>query len=375
MTDLRFPALEIDQGHGRILYSFAVDGKMVPEFAEISRIRRRDGGEILGYQRPEVLAHIAEIRTYLESEAPMIPNSIVVAFEDSVRFESSETSSNDSARCRTGTLVIPTAGEDSTMRKAGWIVDGQQRLSAVREANIEEFPLSVVCFVAKSANEQREQFILVNSTKPLPKGLIYELLPGTEGRLPSLLERRRFPAQLMHRLNFDEESPMRGRIRTPTNPDGVIKDNSVLRMIENSLTDGALYRFRSADRHGGDVESMMAVLSRFWAAVASVFPAAWDLPPRRSRLVHGAGVASLGFIMDAISDRYRAQGIPTVEQYREELVPLEEVCRWTDGYWEFGPGAQRRWNEVQNTSKDIQILSNFLLVRYKSRAWDRLSKP
>ena len=34
------------------------------------------------------------------------------------------------------------------------------------------------------------------------------------------------------------------------------------------------------------------------------------------------------------------------------------------------PGKQRRWNEVQNTSKDIQLLSNHLHVQYKSPVWN-----
>ena len=38
-------------------------------------------------------------------------------------------------------------------------------------------------YEALKKKEQTEQFILVNSTKPLPKGLIYELLPGTEATL------------------------------------------------------------------------------------------------------------------------------------------------------------------------------------------------
>ena len=48
--------------------------------------------------------------------------------------------------------------------------------------------------------EQREQFILVNSTKPLPKGLIYELLPNTEAKLPSTLGRKRFPSELLAQM-------------------------------------------------------------------------------------------------------------------------------------------------------------------------------
>jgi hypothetical protein len=50
--------------------------------------------------------------------------------------------------------------------------------------------------------------------------------------------------------------------------------------------------------------------------------------------------------MDAIADRHRAAGVPTRAQFRADLEPLREVCRWTDGYWEFGPGVQRKWNEV-----------------------------
>jgi len=68
--ELRLPAIEVTQGSGRVLYSFAVDGKLISSFATVSRIHREDGKELNGYQRPEVLSHIAEIRNYIESEAP-----------------------------------------------------------------------------------------------------------------------------------------------------------------------------------------------------------------------------------------------------------------------------------------------------------------
>jgi hypothetical protein len=85
--------------------------------------------------------------------------------------------------------------------------------------------------------------------------------------------------------------------------------------------------------------------------------------------MHGAGVVALGFIMDAISDRYRPKGLPSHTQFVRDLQPLKEVCRWTDGFWDFGPGQQRRWNEIQNTSKDIQLLTNYLVVQYKALVW------
>jgi DGQHR domain-containing protein len=272
-----------------------------------------------------------------------------------------------------GTLSIPLDDSLPDESKPGWVVDGQQRIAAIREADIECFPISVTAFIAEGEREQREQFILVNSTKPLPKGLIYELLPSTEMRLPSALQRRRFPAQLVERLNFDDGSPFRGMIRTPTNPTGLVQDNSILKMLENSLTDGVLYRFRGASDGDHQTGRMLGVLSAFWAATASVFRDAWAQPPRRSRLMHGAGIVSMGFVMDAISERYRPKGVPTETQFSTDLEPLKSVCRWTDGYWEFGPGAQRKWNEVQNTPKDVQVLANYLLGQYRSLVWSRPS--
>lgn len=370
-NELKLPALEISQGKDRCLYSFAVDGKLLTRFATISRIRRTDQSQVEGYQRPEVRSHIAEIRSYLESENPLVPNALVVAFDERVRFEPLGDLFSGNAYCRCGHLVIPLDDTQDDADKPGWIVDGQQRAAAIREARVKSFPICVNAFIAHNSREQREQFILVNSTKPLPKGLIYELLPSTDALLPTLLQRRRFPSYLLDRLNQDQDSPMRGMIKTPTSQEGVIKDNSVLKMLENSLSDGALYRFRDSASGEGNVDGMLSILKHFWRAVAEVFPSAWSLPPRNSRLVHGAGITAMGFLMDAITDRYRSSGLPSQSQYAEDLRPLVDYCRWTDGYWDFGPGAQRKWNEIQNTSKDIALLTNYLVLQYKNNVWAR----
>jgi hypothetical protein len=145
----------------------------------------------------------------------------------------------------------------------------------------------------------------------------------------------------------------------------------MLKMLENSLSDGVLYRFRDPLTGETDAEAMLSVLKSFWAATSTVFPKAWGLPPTRSRLMHGAGIISMGFLMDAIAERHREAGVPKQDSFSEDLSPLQEVCRWTDGYWDFGPGVQRKWNEIQNTPKDIQMLANYLMVQYKSLVWNR----
>jgi DGQHR domain-containing protein len=369
-ASIEVPAVQLIAPSGRMLFAFGLDGKRIPDFATVSRIRRNESGEIGGYQRPEVLSHIAEIRAYLEDPGAMIPNAVVIAFNRDLEFEpyASEAKPSPAAGyTRAGTLRIPRGGGLTEAEKPGFVVDGQQRLAAIRDASVDAFPIFVVAFVARDISEQQEQFILVNSTKPLPKGLIYELLPDTQGLLPSFLRRRRLPAMLAQRLNHDGDSPLQGMIRTPTTPEGVIKDNSVLRFLENSLSDGVLYRYKGDAPEGH--ERMLSTVKNFWGAVRKVFANAWGLPPKRSRLLHGAGVVSLGFLMDAVADRHRTHAIVTGDIFAADLTHLKDVCRWTDGYWDFGVGQQRKWNDIQNTHKDVQLLSNLLLVHYKTLVW------
>jgi DGQHR domain-containing protein len=356
MSTLRVPALEIVQSPGRRVYSFGVDGKMLHRIAAISRVGRNDDLSLKGYQRPEVLAHIQAIRSYLESPSPMIPNGIVVAFDERVRFSSRAA---DTAPSRAGKLVIPLDDE----YKPGWIVDGQQRAAAIRDARIESFPIMVNAFITEDVGEQRAQFILVNSTKPLPKGLIHELLPSTGAPLPLALHRRRLPALLLERLNFDADSPLHGRIRTPTSGEGTIKDNSILKMIENSISDGALYPYRFSRKGGADTDAMLSLLKDYWTAVSQVFREAWELPPRRSRLTHGLGIVSLGYLMDAIAD-YFGGVQPDVVDFVEHLELIAPVCAWTGGYWQLGP-YRRNWNDLQNTPRDVQVIADHLLTVYR----------
>ncbi len=365
---LRLPALEVRQSDGSILYSFAVDGKQLQLFTTISRIHRDDDSEIRGYQRPAVLSHINAIRRYIESDAPMIPNSLVIAFDKRVQFEPLAEAPN-TPYARHGTLTIPVSEDTPDEDKPGWIVDGQQRSAAIRDARVGSFPICVTAFITGSDEVQRSQFILVNSAKPLPKGLIYELLPGTVGTLPVQLQLREFPTRLLYRLNFQFSSPLYRLIRTPTNPTGKIKDNSILKMLENSLSNGALHYFRDPRTGECDEDAMLAILKDFWGAVSRVFPEAWSKPPRQSRLVHGAGIASLGFLMDTIFDRYIRTRIPDESDFAGDLSALVAVCCWTSGYWDFGANGQRKWNELQNISRDIQLLTDYLLSEYKSRVW------
>src|SRR5262249_38394941 len=156
------PALEIQQSEGTTLYAFAADGKQVPLFAAVSRVGRDSDASITGYQRPEVIDHIGAIRQYLESGQPMIPNSIVIAFDERVKVVPGSAKS-PAVYSRRGKLIVPVDEGHTDAEKPGWIVDGQQRTAAIREARIDEFPICITAFVTANEEDQRAQFILVNS--------------------------------------------------------------------------------------------------------------------------------------------------------------------------------------------------------------------
>jgi DGQHR domain-containing protein len=365
---LRVPALAVEQGR-HTLYCFAVDGKQLGQFTAVSRVNR-GGGDLLGYQRPEVLRHVRQIRQYLETAEPLLPGALVVAFDGRARFTPSGRSRGFS---RPGTLSVPLGGDET--EKAGWLVDGQQRAAALREAGVGPFPVCVVGFVAESPEQQREQFLLVNSARPLPRGLLYELLPRTNALLPEVLRKYRLPGLLLDRLNRDDDSPLRGLVRTPTNPDGVIRDTSALKMLANSLGNGGLFLFLDRGTGGPDLEGMLRLLKDYWAAVAGVFADAWGRSPKESRLSGGPGVVALGFVMDAVVDRRRHAGLPTRAEFEAALEALKPACRWTGGVWEFGPERRREWNDLQNTPGDVRLLSDYLAKQYRALAGDRAGTP
>jgi len=359
MSSIKVPAIQFRQNEN-LLYTFIINGKKIPLFASIARIKRGEHQELAGYQRPQVISHIGEIRHYLESQNSMIPNAIVIAFDERVRFIKTQSNGSDSGF---GHLEIPVDADVHDADKAGWIVDGQQRMTAIQEANIGSFPMCVVGFIAADERAQREHFIRVNSAKPLPKDLIDELIPETDALLDTTKEKRKFPLKLRNHLNHQELSPFQGRIKTPTMPSGYIASSSVMRMLDNSLSNGVLFRHRRIA--SDDVPSMLAILTNYWSAVRATFPAEWDLPPSKSRLTHGAGIISLGLIMDAICDRLADTPIPEKDHFAAELAKLQGHCKWTSGEWNLGSGMTRRWNDIQNIPRDIEALANHLVNCYR----------
>lgn len=364
---LRRRALRVAQDSPHPLYMFSLTGRELLQIADISRLSRDDTGKLLGYQRSEVRKHVQDILDYLNSDTVLFPNSIILAISSRVRFTKSRGPEVDDGCASAGTLEIPLPQNGDA--KPAWIVDGQQRALALSKSTKNEIPVPVNAFVADEVSIQRDQFLRVNNTRPLPRGLITELLPEVSTNLPVRMAVRRIPSAICEWLNQDAKSPFQGLIRRASlksneQARAVVSDSSLINMLNESLqsASGCLYPFRNIATGEIDFDSIFGVLVTYWTGVRNVFPDAWGKPPDKSRLMHGAGIRAMGRLMDKIMPGIRSGGKKDIEQVEKELRIVAPMCRWTSGNWESMHGL--RWNEVQNVPRHITMLSWVLIHAY-----------
>ena len=340
------PVISPQQGTAARVVCFTATPEVVAQIARIERIGRDSSGALRGFQRHRITSHIREIRDYLARPEAILPNAIVLAFNDGVELRSD------------GFLVV-----DVSSGAPGWVVDGQQRLSAALESGNSNLELIVSAFICSDMGELNRQFILVNNTRPLAKPLIYELLPGTAG-LPERLANRTEAAVLTEALNYRAESSLFGLILQQTNPDGIIKDTLLQKLLINSIQNGALRDGNGAD---GELFARFELVSEFFHAVREVFRDDWEShTPKSSRLLHGVGLTAMGYVMDELYARSRAR---TRRQFARGLQPIANRTHWTSGEWKIG-NERRSWNSLQNIGADYRLISHHL-VRLLRRSGTR----
>lgn len=367
---LRRRALRVNQDPAHPLYLFTLTGDELLQIADISRVTRDEEGKLIGYQRPEVKKHVQNIVDYLDSGNVVFPNSVILALSSDIVFRESRGPKVDEGLALAGTLEIPLPRNGEP--KPAWIVDGQQRTLAIThsETKRKNFPIPVNAFVADDVDLQRDQFLRVNNTKPLPRGLIDELLPEVSTTLPANLAARKVPSALCDLLNQDPKSPFKGMIRRASGSskkeETVVADTVIVNMLQESLSSpsGVLFPFRNVATGTTDFTGVRLVLFTYWGAVKETFPEAWGLKPEKSRLMHGAGLRAMGRLMDRVMSTIDAEQKDAPKLVKKELQRLKSACRWTSGNWEELGGLQ--WNELQNLPGHIRMLSNYLVRLYIS---------
>lgn len=345
MKNFQFPALIARQAVDHDVFVFAAEPKQVLEFAQIQRLGRTDSGDLKGFQRHQISSHIKDIRAYLGRDDALLPNAVIIAFLEGVTLH----------RHKDGCVDVSISMKNGP---PGFVVDGQQRLTALSGLEKPGFQVFVSALVCKDYDELRQQFVFINSARPLPKTLIYELLPTVDG-LPERYTARRFAARVVERLNFQGSTALRAQIRQHTNPAGVISDTAMQKLVINSAAQGAV---RELVTYEDREDRAVALIDAFFTAVARVFGGEWTgMSPRHSRLRHGAGIVAMGFVMDLL---YVNQGATTADEFAVGLELLKPYTAWTTGHWKTAD-YEIPWNDIQNTPTDINLLTLHLVSTTK----------
>ena len=215
---------------------------------------------------------------------------------------------------------------------------------------------------------QRDQFLRVNTVAPLPSNLVTELLPEVISAPSPRLSQRRMPSALVDMLNREPDSPFFGLIkRASTDADdrrqSVITDTSLVEALKESLESpsGVLFPYRNMATGTTDTDGIRHVLLLYWNAVRDLFPDAWGKPATQSKLMGGVGIRAMSRLMDRVMVHVDVTSPHAAAETKKELSRIVAKCHWTSGTWdELG----LPWDELQNVSKHISALSNYLARAY-----------
>lgn len=349
------------------LIQFSLTGEELHQIADISRLSRDESGKLIGYQRAGVRKHIDGIADYMDSDRPLMPNPIILALTSDVKFVGSRGPRVSDGYSTGGHVEIPIPKEGG--RRPAWIVDGQQRTLALGKCKRKGLAVPIIAFVADSVELQREQFLLVNNSKPLPRGLVTELLPEVDATLPTKMAQNKVPSKLCDLLNRHPDSPFYNLIKRPSmtreeSRSAVIKDSSVVDMIRESMAQmsGCLFAYRNLATGEMDIDGIWDLLMLYWTAVKETFPDAWGRPTRESRLMGGVGITSMGRLMDKVMAMVNPNARGAKARVKKDLAFVAPHCAWTDGSWE--ELDNRSWNEIQNLTSHRRLIANYLIRTY-----------
>jgi DGQHR domain-containing protein len=408
-------AQQYDLGRDEYRYQFGCDGRLI---RLIARIDRLDALASSGNQRDEIKKHVTEIRAGLES-GNQVPNSVIVVLNDEMV---SEVSAGDSgAEIPESHIVIrpvnpddafttvahPIHGESSDFyaqklrtveisfpfrsaafdhEKSVLLVDGQQRTAALDLADVEKCPQVILSVNAIRAtdDEAKDIFQVANSTVKINADFKRALL-ATMDDAPGYLKRERNFALAVKSLAVeDPESPFyqivayQG-IKYAKGQKPPVAYNSLFAVVR-SFAEGSLQELLT------DHETLAEVVKRAYSIIKKAWPSHWGKSPKENRLMHGAGIRSLGDLIltkvenrlpdydgDILSDELWAVVDKSVHRLQEHLIWCDDDIASAskavrDTYKNYIDGVQNTEQDISRLTKKIGSLSLELDIKADGKA-------
>ncbi len=242
--------------NGSNFFLFVLDAKFIyNRFAVSRRIEDKEKG----YQRSFSKARVNQIKTYIDKEKGILPNSVLVNID-------SEKYSYDPKRNK---LKFP--GGTSNL---GFIIDGQHRVWGANKAE-HTIELPVVATIELTTQQQAQLFVKINkSQKGVPVSLYLDLLDITEGVIEDYdnenVSSSRRGIEIVKRLNDDEESPFFDLVRTTGDSGRGIALSEFVNLLKNYIDPkkGKLLNYGFEDQY--------KIFKIYFRAFKSVFLSEWE---------------------------------------------------------------------------------------------------
>ena len=290
-----FDCIVAQQG-SQELVCFKINAK---ELDQIVDINKRDPDKKDGYQRVLSVSRTTAIAEFF-NRGKAIPNNILVSFESSVKLSADKKS-----------IEIP-------LKKVGWVIDGQHRLSGAVDASV-DVELIVVAFLGLPLEEQIQQFLTINNEgKGVPTSLLYDLLaylPPNKSQKDVANERA---TDIAHKIRTDKSSPFQGRIAIMNAPKkGEISLTNFVRKVSSLvLKDKGKFNKYSFDEQA-------KIINNYFKALVKVYPTQSE--PSNSVFFMTIGFGAMINSIDTVFDyTYKNEGGFAVDDVSKTLKVVED---------------------------------------------------
>jgi DNA sulfur modification protein DndB len=261
-----------------------------------------------GYQRPCDERHAQGFREYIEGPAATtIPLTFNLRGQEGPAWRLNPPGAREGSRAELG-LRIPATPEERVVAR----VDCQHRLERMADSPV---PLAFQCFLGLTPLEEMRIFSVINSKA---KGLNASLTDYHESRLKDVA-REAADLHIATLLNDDPRSVWYKRV----NLSGAATQGTNRRITLRGMRNAVFLFLQHGLIRDLPVEAQYRVVSAFWAAVASTWPAAWH-DPRKHFLTKGIGVQGLSLLAgDIVKLAMREEDLMSQETFERYLVRVQ----------------------------------------------------
>lgn len=280
------------------LYSFVLNSEIIKRISYALPRTSDDPEEI---QRIKIASRCREIGDYIQKDDSVLPNSIVVNLSDKVTIEST-------ARPDRVTVIFP-----SEEGRYAYLLDGQHRVGGFEHSEGVEFDLPITALHNVSDQIAGKVFADINSKQEKVSDihlldLYYQIkaLPQEDSAVMDIVEL----------LNNDDDSPLKGRVKTMLGQkDTWIKNTFLKMMLQPYIGKGGILHQRTSAQQA-------IVFKSFFTALKQLFPEAWG--SKKHVLTKAMGLEIMMSVFKDVVMLCHAHegGQLTVESFKRQLRPV-----------------------------------------------------